>query len=313
MRLLIYPALDPSSVASVRAAAPDVDVVTADDEDRAEALIADADALYGTITPRLLKAASKLRWIQAPIAGLERYLFPELVESDVVLTNQQGIYSDVIADHVMGFVLCFARGLHLSIRAQERRVWLKNVPVIHLGDQTAGIVGLGGIGTEVARRCATSGMRVIAVDPVKREKPDFVAELWPSDRLHDLLGAADFVIVCVPQTPETTGMFGPAQFAAMKPTAHFINVGRGKVVSLHAITDALRSGVIAGAALDVFEVEPLPTDHPLWGMPNVIITPHMAGESVHVAERRLETLTDNLERFVADQPLRNVVDKRRGC
>jgi phosphoglycerate dehydrogenase-like enzyme len=313
MRMLLYPTPEAELIESVRGVSQEVTVLTAASEEEARTRIADVEALYGIITPALFAEAKRLRWIQTPMAGLESYFFPELIESDIVVTNQQGIFSDVIADHVIGLVMCFARGLHLAIRAQERRVWLRNIPLIHLGDQTAGIVGIGGIGTEVARRCHTSGMRVIATDPVKTERPTFVDALWGQDRLPDLLREADFVLVCVPQTPETTGMFGPEQFAGMKQTAHFVNIGRGKVVSLHALTDALRSGVIAGAALDVFEIEPLPSDHPLWGMPNVIITPHMAGESIHIAERRNATVCENLRRFVADQPLKNVVDKRRGC
>jgi len=313
MHLLMYPAPDAAFVDAVRNVSPDVTVDVADSEQQALERIVTADAMYGVISPSLLAAAPRLRWIQTPMAGLESYFFPELVDSNVIVTNQQGIFSDVIADHVMGLVLCFARGLHLAIRAQERRAWIRGIPTVHLADQTAGVVGLGGIGTEVARRCAASGMRVIATDPVKTEKPDFVAELMPSDRLPDLLAAADFVLVCVPQTPETTGLFAPEQFSLMKPTAYFINIGRGKVVSLHALTDALRNNIIAGAGLDVFEIEPLPRDHPLWSMPNVIITPHMAGESVHIAERRLATVQENLRRYLAGEPMKNVVDKRRGC
>ncbi len=311
MKFLIYPAIDEKSLQEIQSVSKEVEILNIQEEEKALEVIDEVDAMYGTITPALLAKARKLRWIQTPIAGLEHYMFPALMESDVILTNMQGIYSDHIADHVMGYILCFARGFHIYLRRQFQRKWQGGVPVIHLADQTLGIIGLGGIGTEVARRGAASGMRVIAVDAVKKRKPRFVKALWGLDRLNKLLTESDFVVVCVPQTPETVKMIGMAQFRQMKKTAYFINVGRGAVVDLAALTTVLQNGEIAGAGLDVFEIEPLPSHHPLWGMENVIITPHTAGEDPHTAERRINVVKENLRRFIGGEPLKNMVDKRR--
>ena len=247
------------------------------------------------------------------MAGLEHYMFPALAESDVTLSNMQGIYSDNIADHVMGYILMFARGFHIFLRQQLQRNWAKEAPVLHLADTTLGVIGLGGIGTAVAKRGAAAEMRVIATNAVPIEKPDFVDALWGLDRLDDLLAEADFVVSCVPHTPETFKMINTDQLSQMKKTAYLINISRGVVVDLAALTSALEADEIAGAGLDVFETEPLPADHPLWGMENVIITPHTAGAGPHTADRRIEVVRANLRRFVAGEPVRNVVDKNRWC
>jgi phosphoglycerate dehydrogenase-like enzyme len=315
MKLLLYGRDLERWAEALRQAVPGVTIETAADEDEGKRKIADADAFFGTITPELLAAARQLRWIQTPMAGLERYFFPALVEHPVVVTNMRGIFHDMIPDHVMAYILCFARDLHRLIRRQLERRWAhQEVKVVHLPDSTLGIVGLGGIGYGVAQRAAPHGMRILAVDPRREDKPPEVAELWRPDRLDDLLAQSDFVAVCAPETPETRGLFDAARFSRMKPTAFFINVGRGRVVKLADLTEALRRQQIAGAALDVFEIEPLPADHPLWEMENVIITPHVAGivpGDLH-DRRRLEVLTENLRRFVAGQPLMNVVDKAKG-
>ena len=313
MKLLIHPPMDDESLASVRAVAPDAEIVSAATESDAAEAIRDSDALYGGITSALLAKAQRLRWVQAPWSGLDHYVFPALIESDVVLTNMQGIYGDHIADQAMGYILMFARGLHVYVRRQLERTWRGGAPIVHLADQTLGIIGLGGIGTEVARRGAACGMRVIAVDFAGKPKPEFVEALWTIERLPDLLRESDFVVSCVPHTPETVKLLGPEQIALMKRTAYLINVSRGIVVDLEALTRALETGNLAGAGLDVFEIEPLPADHPLWGMENVIITPHTGGGGLRSHERRMEILKENVRRFVAGEPLMNVVDKRRWC
>jgi phosphoglycerate dehydrogenase-like enzyme len=297
-----------TEIASV---APDVEVINAATREEAIKAIREADAFYGAIAPEMLAAASRLRWVQAPRIGLEHYMFPELAESDVVLTNMRGIYNDVIADHVWGYILCFARGLHIYLRRQIARWWARGAPVVHLADSTLGIVGLGGIGSEVARRGPAFGMRVVAVDPRRTVAPEGVAALWGTDRLDELLAMSDFVVICAPHTPETEHLIGAGQLLRMKRTAFLINVGRGVVVDLVALTEALREGTIAGAGLDVFEREPLPDEHPLWMMPNVIVTPHTAGADVggHVEARRRNVLLDNVRRFTRGDALHNVVDK----
>lgn len=310
MDLLIFPPLNAEELAQVAAVSDEVEIVNAQSEDEALAAIADADAMYGNITPEMLSRAGKLRWLQTPIAGLENYMFPTLAESDVTVTNMSKIYSDMIADHALGFILMFARGLHLYVRRQIEHKWEKGTPVRHLADCTLGILGLGGIGAELAKRGKACALRVIAVDARRTDKPDFVDELWPQDRLPDLLRQSDFVVSCVPQTPETVGLIGADQLRMMKSSAYLINISRGVVVKLDALVEALQRGEIAGAALDVYEQEPLPADHPLWGMDNVIMTPHIAAQNPHVAQRRIDTLTANLHRFLTGAPLANVVDKR---
>jgi phosphoglycerate dehydrogenase-like enzyme len=331
MKLLIHPPVSEERLARIRAAAAPMAVVQARDEAEAVAQLADADALFGYLTPAMLKAATKLRWAQSPTASMEKYLYPELVASPVVVTNMRGIFSDVIADHVFAFILCFAKNFHVYFRQQARREWhmLGRAPgelpgyggpgevhpsdraAITLADCTLGVIGLGGIGAETARRGLAFGMRVLGVDPVASAPPG-VTLLRP-ERLEELLGQSDFVVIAAPHTPETYKLIDRTRLRQMKRTAYLINVGRGVIVDLADLTAALQAGELAGAGLDVFEVEPLPADHPLWGMANVLITPHCAAASPRVPERHLETLLDNLRRFVAGQPLRNVVDKQRWC
>lgn len=312
MRLLVFPDPGPRWREALAGAAPSIELLVAGDGAAAVRLIADVDALYGALTPDMLAAANRLRWVQTSMAGLERYMFPALIASPVMLTNARGLYSDVIADHVFSFVLAFARDLPCLLRAQQERRWLpqREVRTFQLQGLTAGIVGFGGIGAEVARRAHCIGMRVLAVDPAPHGTVEGV-EIWGPERLNELLARADFVVVCAPETPETRGLFDADHFALMKRGARFINIGRGRVVQLTALTAALESGHLAGAALDVYETEPLPADHPLWGMEQVLLTPHSAAYAVPVEERRLELVVDNVRRFVAGEPLRNVVAKER--
>jgi phosphoglycerate dehydrogenase-like enzyme len=307
-------------------------VVNAASEAEATREIAEAEAFFGKLTPPLLAAARRLRWVQAPTASLEHYVFPELQRHPCVLTNMRGLYSDVIADHVFGYVLCFARNLHHYIRNQIEGRWAPaggeaarstfaagpgtvspmDRAHLHLADQTLGVVGLGAIGAEIARRGLAFGMRVLAVDPVQTRAPEGVAALWRPERLDDLLAESDFVVVAAPHTPETEKLFRRARFRRMKRTAYFVNIGRGAIVDLADLTAALQAGELAGAGLDVFETEPLPADHALWRMENVIITPHVAGNSPRIAERHLGVLLDNVGRFARGEPLVNVVaDKAR--
>jgi len=343
MKLVISPPVSEERLAKIRAAAGPMLAVNARDEEHAAAEIADADALFGYLTPRLLQAARKLRWAQSPTASMEKYLYPELTASPVIVTNMRGIFSDVIADHVFGFILCFAKNFHTYIRQQTRADWhmlgrdANELPgyggpgevhpsdcaAITLADCTLAVIGLGGIGAETARRGLAFGMRVLGVDPrlpgVRgqesggRDQTLDAVTVYPPERLDEVLAQSDFVVIAAPHTPETFKLFNRARIRHMKRSAYLINVGRGVIVDLADLTAALQAGEIAGAGLDVFEIEPLPKDHPLWHMENVIITPHCAAASPRVPERHLETLLENLRRFVAGQPLLNVVNKRMWC
>ena len=313
MRILLYPGIEEPWLGKLRAISPEVEVVVADDETEAVKQVREAEALYGRLTPAMLAAAEKLQWVQATGIGLEGSMFPELIASDVVMTNMRGVYSDHIADHVFGYILTFARGLHVYLRQQLSRTWQPGVPIHYLPETTLGIIGLGGIGAQVARRGRFFGMRVLAVDPSPKGDTGLAEQVWGLDGLPEMLGQADFVVICAPHTPLTERLFGAAQLRAMKPTAYLMNIGRGVIVQLEALTQALQTGEIAGAALDVFEREPLPADHPLWEMENVIVTPHVADTGPYVHDRRMELFLENARRFVAGQPLLTVVDKAQWC
>ncbi len=291
---------------------PEARIVVAKTVEDARRELADADAAFGTIPPDLLEVASKLRWLQAPAAAPPAgYYYPELVQHPVVVTNFRGIFNDHIAAHIMAFVLAFARGLHRYIPQQLRQEWKPGPEhaVVHLPRSTALIVGVGGIGGETARLCAAFGMRVLGVDARREDTPEGVVELHRPDALDHLLPQADFVILTIPHTPQTEGLMDAGRLRLMKPSAFLINIGRGMTVKLDDLNAALRHGEIGGAGLDVYEIEPLPADHPLWTAPNVLLTPHVAGHGPFLDERRLELITDNARRFANGLPLRNVVDK----
>ena len=331
MKLVLYPAVETERLDRIEAAATGMDVANCLRESDAVREIADADAFFGKLTPEMLAAATGLRWVQSPTASLEHYIFPGLAEHPLELTNMRGLFHDNIADHVFGCMLCFARNLHIYIRQQMRAEWkpyggvkegqqFQSGPAVTtdvdfehttLSGATLGVVGLGSIGSEVARRGVCFGMRVIAVDSDRTDAPAGVEAPRTPEQLDSLLAESDYVVIAAPHTPETEGLFNVRKFSQMKSNAILINIGRGVIVDLGDLTRALKAGEIGGAALDVYEVEPLPADHPLWGFDNVILTPHIAGHSPAIAERHLGVLLDNINRFANGRPLKNVVDKRR--
>ena len=292
---------------------PNVRVVVAENESAAEQVIGQAEAAYGVIPAQLLAKAGRLRWLQSPQAAPPAgYYYPALIAHPAIVTNMREIYNDHIGAHIMAFVLAFARDFQTYIPQQLHREWKPrrlDSGVVHLPEATALIVGVGGIGAEAARLAAAFGMRVIATDARRTTPPEGVAELHRPEALDDLLARADFVILTVPHTPTTEGFMNRARFRRMKPSAFFINIGRGKTTRLDDLVAALQAGELAGAGLDVFETEPLPDDHPLWTMPNVLITPHTAGFGPYLNDRRFQIILDNCRAFEAGHPLRNVVDK----
>ena len=273
----------------------------------------DADAVYGWVSPEQLPLAKNLRWLQNPAAGpFPGYYYPALIEHPVVACNPRGIYNDHISQHIMMFVLALSRGLPYYMDAQRESIWGKDARksgYIDLAQATALIVGVGGIGHETARLCDQFGMKVIGVDPRWEYEVSFVEKHEPVE-LDTLLPLADFVITTTPHTPETEGMWHKDRFDLMKQTAYFINIGRGKTTKLADLIDALGQGSIAGCGLDVFEIEPLPAESPLWHLPNVLITPHIAvKDAENLPGRRFEILLENARRFVEGKPLQNVVNK----
>ena len=261
-----------------------------------------------------MTADSNLRWIQSNSAGVEGFLdIPDLRDSDIVLTNAKIIQGPEIADHAFALLLNFTRNLKaFNARMPEGWNTERELPMIELSGKTALVIGLGGIGTQIAQRAAAFGMTVVAVDPKDIPIHRDVAYVGKPDELDDLLPKADVVFSSVPHTPATEGMIGARQFELMKQDVYFINISRGKIVDTDALVAALESGKVRAAGLDVTDPEPLPTGHPLWTMPNVTITPHLATISDRLEERRTRLLRDNIARFATGRTLRNVVDKQAG-
>lgn len=284
-------------------------------QNSAEALreIVDTDIVFGGFSRSLFENAKRLKWVQVLSAGVDGLLFPEFVESEVTLTSAKGFVGPHLADQTWALILGLLRGIGRSVR---ERTWDNRMSIRlatwELSERTLGIVGLGGTGIDVARRAQGFDMRVIAVDPEPVEASSFVHEVWKMDRFHDLLAESDIVSICAPLTPETHGMFDDAAFQQMKAHALLVNVTRGKIVDGPALLRALTSGSIGGAGLDVTPEEPLPADNPLWDMPNVIITPHVAGGSPIRLDRTVGLFCDNLERLLVGKPLLSVIDKQKG-
>jgi len=255
--------------------------------------------------------AGDLRWIQSASAGVDGLLFPGLVESHVVLTNAQGVFDDAIAEFVVGVFALFAKDLAGILDRQRRGEWLYR-ETERLASKRVLVVGVGPIGRAVAGSCGALGMQVRGVGRTARPGDEAFESIHGLDELADALTRADFVVNALPATAETRHTFGDDAFAAMNSWARFVNVGRGSTVDEAALVRALEGGRIAGAALDVFEEEPLPASSPLWSMPNVVVSPHMSGDFAGWRETVVELFVENLERYLTGRPLRGVVDKRRG-
>ncbi len=316
-RTILVTLARPGLVEALREVAPGVKFTVADGATQAVRLARHADAVLGQCSAEVLEAGRGIRWVQALSAGVEECVsIPALRERDILLTNMQRVAGPVMAEHVVAMMLAFARGLDFYIPERGAGRWTPQLPstsrMFTLQGKTVVVVGLGGIGTEVARRAHALGMQVDAVRASGREGPDYVREVaLPADLLR-LAARADFVVNTTPLTSETRDLYDAKFFAAIKPGAYFINVGRGGSVVQAALTEALRSGRLAGAGLDVTEPEPLPADDPLWSLPNVILTPHVSARSDLGDAARLAILRENVRRYVNGDRMLSVVDVRRG-
>ncbi|WP_199041891.1 D-2-hydroxyacid dehydrogenase [Glycomyces salinus] len=275
-----------------------------------------ADALFvydflSSAVPDAWHAADRLSWVHMASAGVDPVMFPGLRDSDVVLTNSRGVFDTPIAEYVLGVVLAFAKDFARSLRLQDQNRWLHR-ETERIEGRHAMVMGTGPIGRAIARMLRAAGMRVTGIGRTTRaDDPDF-GVVHPSTELTDRLPEADYVVAVAPLTEQTKGVFDARAFNAMKTSARFINVGRGELVATGDLIAALRSNEIAGAALDVFDTEPLPADSPLWNMENVVVSPHMSGDVVGWRSILVERFTENFERWRAGRPLLNVVDKRLG-
>lgn len=285
----------------------------------AEALLPEADVVLGyLVRPHNFARAGRLRWIHSTAAGVGSVLFPELVASDVVVTNARGLHARAMAEHVLGVMLAFTRRLHVSRDHQRERRWTQaelwrgEPGFAELAGATLGLVGFGAIGSAVAAAARAFGMRVIAVRRRPAADPAPAHEQWGVERLDDLLACADWLVLAAPHTPATDRLLDAARLARLRPGARLVNIARGALVDEAALVEALRAGRLAGAALDVTAEEPLPADSPLWTLPEVILTPHTSGAGPRFWERVTAQFADHLRAFLAGAPLPNVVDKRSG-
>jgi phosphoglycerate dehydrogenase-like enzyme len=299
---------------------PDLTITHLDSYDRAEEEIRDAEVVVAwSIRPEQFKAAKKLRWIHSPAAAVHQLMFPELINSDVILTNAREVHGPVVAEHVIALIFALAKKLPDAVRLQQKRIWgqqriWRSQPrPREVAGATLGLIGLGSIGREVAKRANALGMNVMAVrDNPSKEKPQGVKQVYGSSDLRTLLERSDYLVLAVPVTPSTQKLMNADRFSQMKSDAYLINVGRGPLIDETALAAALRNHRIAGGALDVFEQEPLPTDSPLWDLENLLITPHTAGLTEKLWSRHYELFSENLRRYLAGHPLLAMVDKQRG-
>jgi D-2-hydroxyacid dehydrogenase (NADP+) len=294
----------------------DVRKVWASTPDEVAREIVDADVVYGWPNREQFQAAKRLRWIQAPSAGVEMLCsIPEIVESDVTITNTRGAHARVIAEHTFAMLLAFTRGLHRFEQDKAARRWSREaaIPdVLEIAGWTIGIVGYGQIGQQVARRALGFEMNVLAVDLEEIPDAPHGVEVWRLDRLPELFEQSDVVVIAAPFTARNRHMIGADLLNRMKPTAYLLVESRGGIVDEAALVDVLKKGKITAAGLDVFEQEPLGPDSELWDVPNLITTPHLAGASLQKDRRCVEILRENLERFQRGDALINLVDKRKG-
>jgi len=298
---------------------PGVHVVAVEDASELGRALADAEVLACFHVPRAdFITATRLRWVHSASAGIEANLFPEMVASDVVLTNSAGLHAVSIPEHVLGQMLVLARNFHEALRLQARAEWNRfgvisfGSSVVELQGATLAILGAGAIGRNLAQRAAALGLRVRVM---RRDaiRPVAGAEaVVPPAALHDLLAWADWVVCALPLTAETRGIIDAAALRTMRSSAFLINIGRGEHIDDDALVRALRTGAIAGAALDAFRQEPLPADHPFWSLPNLVLTPHISGYTPNYFQKMLAIFEDNLDRFLHGRPLRNLVDKQLG-
>jgi phosphoglycerate dehydrogenase-like enzyme len=309
-------ATDEDPPPGIGAIADTVDLVFADDVRTLAEALEGAGVLFAwhprsELLSGAWESAGDLRWIQSASAGVDNLLFPELAASHVVLTNARGIYEDAIAEYVLGLMLVQAKGLTAVFERQQRREW-QHRETERLERKRVLVAGVGPIGRAIARNGAALRMSVRGVARTARSGDDVLVEITTVEQLTDAVSSADYVVNALPSTDETHHVFDHAVFEAMNPWTRFVNVGRGSTVDERALIRALETGQIAGAALDVFEEEPLPHDSPLWTMPNVIVSPHMAGDAAGWREGVVELFVRNLERYLTGRPLLNVVDKTRG-
>lgn len=294
----------------IRDIAPDYDLIAGKYKELPSGTVAQADIVLGWTSSATEEALSdsRIRWIQVWSAGVDRMPLKELEQKNILLTNASGVHGIPITEQIFSMLLAYTRNLHYAVRQQSQSKWDKSGTFRELSGKTAVIVGVGQIGSTTAKVAKAFGMRTVGVRKSGKSDPN-VDVMYTVDQLDQALAEGDFIINILPLTDETKGLYDAGRFEAMKDGAFFVNMGRGPSVNTEALIEALKSGHLAGAGLDVFEQEPLPSEHPLWGMDNVIITPHTAGDTVHYTERVLDIFLENLKAYRQGEALpRNVID-----
>ena len=299
---------------------PSLQIAQRDSYEGIETELRDAEVVFTiSLRPEQFAAAPALRWIHTPSAAVHQMLFPELINSSVILTNSREVHGPVVAEHVVALMFALAKKILQSVLLQQKRIWGQETiwneghHPQEIAGSTLGLIGVGSIGSRVARIAASLGMRVIAVrEHPEKGTPDGVDQVFPLSELDELLGQSDFVVIAAPLLAATERLINADRLARLKSSAYLINVGRGPQVDQPALIEALRSRQIAGAALDVFDREPLPPDSPLWNLDNLLITPHTAGLTGKLWERHYHLFSENLRRYTAGEPLLYIVDKHKG-
>jgi D-3-phosphoglycerate dehydrogenase len=314
MRLVLCYPVEPKHIAQIRAIGPHLELIESDQPTIPE-LIHTADLFCGHAKVPVdwdrVVEQGRLRWTQSSAAGLDWLLVPSVIESPMIVTSASGVLGDQVAEHTVAILTAITRSLPVFFRAQQKKEYVR-LPTRDVHHSTIGIVGFGGVGRRVAEVLAPFKTRVLATDMFPVDKPAHVAELWPADRLDDMLALADIVILCLPLNSQTTWLFDRERFARMKRGAIFLNMARGKLVVEEALIEALISGHLYAAGADVAAEEPLPPTSKLWDLPNMILTPHVGGQSALRSDNMTNFFCDNLRRYLNGEPLRNLVDKRLG-
>lgn len=314
MRIVLCYPVERRHVEQIQAVAPGHEIVDAGQE-RIAAELPTADIFLGHAKVPVpwddVVRQGRLKWIQSSAAGLDHCLVPSVIASGIPVTSASGLFADQVAEQTFALLLGLLRGLPTFFRAQQKREFIRR-PTRDLHGASVGIVGFGGNGRRIAEVLAPYNCRIVATDAFPRECPAHVEAIWPADRLPDLLASVDIVILCVPLNAQTQGMIAARELALMKPGSILINVARGQVIVEKDLVVALQDKHLWGAGVDVTEVEPLPVESPLWDMPNVIITPHVGAQSHRRVDDTTDLLCENLRRYLSDEPLLNLVDKRLG-
>jgi D-2-hydroxyacid dehydrogenase (NADP+) len=316
VKIVLGPWPPEKPLAALREAFPDVEIVAVKNRDEVAEAIVDADGFFGQLNAETYRLAKKLRWVQASSAGVEWLpAVPELIESDVVVTNTRGAHAQTIGEHVFAMLLTFTRRMRLLQEFQEQKVWGRaqaEAVVEGLVGKTMGIVGLGNIGRAIAQRAHGFDMRVLGVDVQSFEPPSTVEKLHPLSQLHEVIPQVDVLVVAVPLTAETQGLIGTQELGLLKSSAYFFVISRGGILDESALVSTLREKRIAGAGLDVTATEPLPADSPLWELENLIVSPHVSAHSIQTMDLMWDIIRENIRHFIKGEPLVNTVDKRLG-